>query len=60
MAGYMYRANQIEAEHKMSLLKEGKNEVLKRPLLFSNTSVFPLYYFVFAMTWIVIWVMNVA
>lgn len=58
MAGYMRRANHIEAEHKMSLLTDGKNEVQKRQLLFSNTVIFPLYYFIFVLTWIVIWTMN--
>jgi hypothetical protein len=58
MTGYIKRANQIETDHNMSLLVEGRKEVSKRKLLFSNTIIFPLYYFIFAAAWVVVWVIN--
>ena len=58
MAGYMKRATQIETHYKMSLLVEGRQEVLNRKLLFSNVVIFPIYYFIFAIAWIVVWVLN--
>jgi hypothetical protein len=58
MAGYMKRANQIETDHDMFLLVEGRKEVLKRKLLISNTIIFPLYYFIFAATWVIVWIIN--
>jgi|GEM_PF-6858752 len=58
MTGYIKRANQIEADHDMSLLMEGRKEVSNRKLLISNTIIFPLYYFIFASAWVVVWVIN--
>jgi hypothetical protein len=59
MAGYIRRANQIEKEYDMSLLKIGKQEINNRRFLISNTIVFPLYYIILIITWIIVWVLNV-
>jgi len=58
MSGYMKRASQIETDHNLSLLVEGQKEVSRRKLLISNTIIFPLYYFVFSVVWVVVWVIN--
>jgi hypothetical protein len=58
MSGYMRRANQIESEHSMSLLSNGRQEIKRKKFLVSNAIVFPLYYFVFIIAWIVIWIVN--
>jgi hypothetical protein len=58
MAGYMQRANQIEAEYGMSLLSMGRAEVKTRKALFSNTLVFPLCHLIFIVAWIGIWGWN--
>jgi|SRR5919205_114550 hypothetical protein len=58
MSGEVRRARQIEAAHDMSLLSVAYDEVGSRKLLMRNDLVFPLYYFIFIMTWVIIWVLN--
>ncbi len=59
MTGFVRRATQIESEYGMSFLASGKAEVDKRKLLLSNTLVFPLYHFIFILSWIAVWTLNV-
>lgn len=59
MAGYMIRARQIESEYGLSLISTSTQEVNKRKLLISNTIVFPLYYCIFCISWIIVWVLNI-
>jgi hypothetical protein len=59
MAGYMNRANCIEQEYGMSLLAAGRQAVRTRKLLPSNTTIFPFYYGVFALSWLVLFLLNV-
>jgi len=58
MTGEMRRAKQIEKEIGMSLLTIAYDEVRSRKLLMTNDVVFPLYYFVFIVAWVVIWILN--
>ena len=58
MSGEMDRARQIESEHGMSLLSVAYGEVRNRKLLMQNDIVFPLYYFIFIIAWIIIWMLN--
>ena len=58
MAGYMRRAKQIESEFGMSLLSDAWSEVRGRRMLFSNARIFPFYYFIFILVWVIIWLIN--
>ncbi|HEV2706254.1 MAG TPA: hypothetical protein VGV59_10045 [Pyrinomonadaceae bacterium] len=58
MFGEMLRARQIEAEHGMALLSVAYSEVENRKLLMKNNLVFPLYYFIFIVAWVIIWILN--
>jgi len=58
MSGEMRRARQIEAEYDMSLLSVAYDEVRSRKLLLRNDVVFPLYYFIFIIAWVIIWMLN--
>jgi len=58
MAGYLRRAKQIESEYGMSMLSEGWNEIQGRRFLVSNSKVFPIYYSIFILAWLIIWVWN--
>ncbi len=58
MTGYMARARQIESNNDMTLAASGRNELKKRKFLFSNTTLFPLYYVITLAVWLVIWAQN--
>jgi hypothetical protein len=58
MSGEMRRARQIEAEHGMTLLSVAYSEIGNRKLLMKNDVVFPLYYFIFIIAWVIIWILN--
>lgn len=58
MGAYMKRAKDIEGCRNMSLLSDAYAQVSKRRGLFSNTKTFPVYYALFALTWAVIWIVN--
>ena len=59
MSGEMRRAKQIEEEYGMSLLSVAYGEVKNRKLLMRNDLVFPLYYFIFIVAWVIIWILNI-
>jgi hypothetical protein len=58
MEGYMLRARQIEAEYGMTILSHSWNKVKRRRLLFSNAKMFPIYYCIFILAWLIIWMWN--
>jgi len=58
MTGSIWRANQIEKDYDMSLLRQGRKVVAAKKLLFSNVFVFPIYYLIFIITWIIVWILN--
>lgn len=59
IVGYMKRATQIESECGMQLLHLAKVEVDRQKWLFSNRSVFLFYYYIFLISWIIIWILNI-
>ncbi|MCA1566434.1 MAG: hypothetical protein LC803_12495 [Acidobacteria bacterium] len=58
MQGEMSRAKQIEEAYGMTLLSTAYKEVESRKMLMENKVVFPLYYFIFIIAWIIIWTLN--
>lgn len=59
MSGYMRRAKEIESEYGMQLLSLGIQEVENKKLLVSNSVIFPLYYAVFFIAWLIVWILNI-
>lgn len=58
MRGEINRAKQIEQEYGMTLLSMAYKEVESRKMLMENNKVFPLYYFIFIIAWVIIWMVN--
>lgn len=59
MTGYLTRAREIEANHSMKLLQSGRDVVESRRRLQRNATVFPMYYILLEVVWVVVWIMNV-
>lgn len=58
MQGHMQRAKEIEAELGMRFLSTADEGIRRARFLYTNSRVFPFYYLVFLMAWIVIWGFN--
>jgi len=43
----------------MQLLSLGIQEVENKKLLVSNSVIFPLYYAVFFIAWLIVWILNI-
>jgi len=56
MDAYSKKAQKIEADFGLSLVMSGLCETRNKKLLFSNATMFPLYYTFFIFAWIVIWI----
>ena len=59
MSAYIRRAKEIESKRKMVLLSSAYSDVSQRRFLVSNTLTFPLYYGIFALSWLLIWTANI-
>ena len=59
MGAHMKRAKEIENLRKMTLLSDAYAQVTRRKLLLSNTLTFPVYYALFALVWVVVWLVNI-
>ena len=58
LVGYKNRASDIEEVYGMKLMQYGAREVKKRRFQISNRIIFPVYYFIFLLAWIVVWIIN--
>jgi len=56
MDAYFRKAVEIEEELGLSLINDGAKDTRRKKLLFSNSQMFPVYYSLSIIGWIVIWI----
>jgi 1,4-dihydroxy-2-naphthoate octaprenyltransferase len=59
MDAYSKRAIDIEDKLGLSLIKDGSAEAHNKRLLYSNSTMFPIYYSLLILGWAVIWIRNI-
>lgn len=53
------RIKEIENQFDMSFFKSCDRRASEKPMLFSNNSLFQIYYALFIIMWIAIWIINI-